>query len=381
MSRRIRILVRIEERQLLAGREILDFQKLGVIKKEDARAFKGYTTVSTFRGDAVRLIDMDGNEQHRWTLPGPLGSLAYMLPGGRLLCSAQVPTEIPLKTARGGRILELSWEGEILWEHTDSTQHHDFRRLPNGNTIYIGWRALPPDFASRIPGGIPGTEEKGMIYEDYFREVSPDGETVWEWSTSTLDPENYPISQGLERAEFGHANTVCPLEDGNFLVNFRSLDTMAILSRTENRLIWEKRDEHWGRPHDPQPVVVDGQERVLFFANGAADMPKPQRSAVVELDAKTGDEVWRWEADIPWTFYSHVMGGVQRLPNGNTLVVESVNGRIFEVHRESMDIVWDYINPDFSAPFPTARKPANAIFRAYRYAADSEELAGTPLAS
>lgn len=358
----------------------MNFQKIGLLKNEESRVSKGYTTVSTFRGESVKLIDIRGNEVHRWDLPGKLGSLAYLLPGGRLMCSVQVDCDIPLQTARGGRILELSWEGEILWEYTDPTQHHDFRRLPNGNTIYIGWRPLPDDFAARVGGGIPGTEANGQMYEDYFREVTLEGETVWEWSTSELTAEDYPISHGLDRGEFGHANTVCPLRDGNYLVNFRNLDMMAVLDPVQRKFIWEARDERWGRQHDPQPVTVDGEDRILFFANGAYDKPKPQRSAAVELDAKTGEQVWRWEAGIPWTFYSHVMGGVQRLPNGNTLICESVNGRIFEVERESMDIVWDYINPDFSSPFPLCRDPANAIFRAYRYTADSEELAGSPLA-
>lgn len=359
----------------------MDFQKLELLKHDRVRAFEGYTTVSTFRSNSVKLIDMEGREVHRWELPGLLGSLAYLLPGGRLLCSVQVPTEILLTTARGGRILEMSWDGEILWEYTDDTQHHDFRRLPDGNTVYIGWRALPEEFSRRIPGGIAGSEtEGGLTWEDYFRIVSPDGETVWEWTTASLDPEAYPIADGLDRGEFGHANTVCPLKNGDFLINFRNLDMMAVLSRSEERLIWEARDPYWGRPHDPQPVTVGGEERILFFANGAFDKPKPQRSAAIELDSRTGEERWRWEADIPWTFYSHVMGGVQRLPNGNTLICESVNGRIFEVHRESMEIVWEYINPDFSSPFPGARKPANAIFRAYRYGADSAELAGTALA-
>lgn len=186
----------------------MDFQKLELLKHDRARAFEGYTTVSTFRSNSVKLIDMEGREVHRWELPGLLGSLAYLLPGGRLLCSVQIPTEIPLTTAWGGRILEMSWDGEILWEYTDDTQHHDFRRLPDGNTVYIGWRALPEEFSRRIPGGIAGSEtEGGLTWEDYFRIVSPEGETVWEWTTASLDPDAYPIADGLDRGEFGHANT------------------------------------------------------------------------------------------------------------------------------------------------------------------------------
>ncbi|MDE0761278.1 MAG: hypothetical protein OSB27_06800 [Planktomarina sp.] len=353
----------------------MDFQKIGLLKHDANRSFAGYTMFGTLFGSSVRLVDNQGHEVHRWDLPGTFGGHAYIIPGGRLLCSVQVPTEIPLNVARGGRFLELSWDGEILWEHTDEAQHHDFRRLPDGNTVYIGWRAMTDELASGVMGGMPGSEAKGKIYEDYFRIITPEGETVWEWSTSKLNLEQYPISQGLHRGGFCHANTVCPLADGNFLISFRNLDMIAVLSPEKNGLIWEKRNHSWGRPHDPQPI--DGGDRILFFANGACEIPAPQRSAVVELDAGTGEEVWRWEADIPWSFYSHVCGGVQRLPNGNTLVCEATNGRIFEIHRDSMEIVWDFINPDFSCWLKTpTRKPSNITYRAYRYSADSPELSG-----
>ena len=94
----------------------------------------------------------------------------------------------------------------------------------------------------------------------------------------------------------------------------------------------------------------------------------------MQFNKETGEETWRYEAPIAWTFYSHVMGGVERLSNGNTLIVESVNGRIFEVTADG-ELVWDYINPDFDAPFPSSKEPGNAVFRAFRYAADSPELA------
>lgn len=351
----------------------------GLLFHDPERSFVGYTTVGTYWSNTVTLVDNEGVEVHRWDLPGRLGSMAYLLPGGNLLCSVKVDVEsdVTLWTARGGRMLELDWDGNIVWEYTDDTQHHDLRRLPDGNTIYIGWRALPPEFAASVPGGVPGSEHDGFIFEDYFRIVSPEGETVWEWSMSELDPANYPIAHGVDRGEFGHGNTVCPLADGTFLVNFRNLDLIAILDPESRSFVWEARDPRWGRPHDPQPV--DDGKRIMLFANGAVDKPKPQRSAVVEIDAVTGEEVWRWEAGLPWTFYSHVMGGVQRLPNGNTLVCQSVAGRIFEIDKETEEIVWDYVNPDFSSDMVTARELANCVFRAFRYSPDSIELAGTPL--
>ena len=99
------------------------------------------------------------------------------------------------------------------------------------------------------------------------------------------------------------------------------------------------------------------------------------RSNIIQFNKETGEETWRYEAPMAWTFYTHVMGGVERLSNGNTLIVESVNGRIFEVTPDC-ELVWDYINPDFDTPFITSKEPGNAVFRAFRYAPDSPEIAG-----
>ena len=67
------------------------------------------------------------------------------------------------------------------------------------------------------------------------------------------------------------------------------------------------------------------------------------------------------------------MGGVQRLANGNTLICESLHGRVFEVTPEG-EIVWDYVCPMYH-PVPVLHGPGNALFRAYRYEPGSPQLA------
>ena len=346
------------------------YSKLGLLSCEHEKVSPGLTLVPTFRGSTVKLIDIDGQKIHQWDLPGLLGSLAYLLPNGNLLCSTVTDEGPPVRQAKGGRLCELNWNSKVVWEYTDHSQHHDLRRLSNGNTMYLGWRAMTDTNAARVRGGIAGMEKDGKIYEDYVREISPNGETVWEWATSELDIERYPLTDGVTRFEFAHANTCVPLPNEEILLNFRNLDLMAILDKVKRKFIWEKRDIMWGRPHDPH-LLENGD--ILFFANGTQDIIAPARSNIIQFNKGTGEETWRYEAPMAWTFYTHVMGGVERLPNGNTLIVESVNGRIFEVTPDC-ELVWDYINPDFDTPFPTSKEPGNAVFRSFRYAVDSPEL-------
>lgn len=81
---------------------------------------------------------------------------------------------------------------------------------------------------------------------------------------------------------------------------------------------------------------------------------------------------WSYAAEEPETFFSRFISGVQRLPNGNTLICSGAEWRVFEV-TPSGEIVWDWRNP--YGPLPgeeeeDMKKFPNAIFRANRYAAD-----------
>ena len=67
-------------------------------------------------------------------------------------------------------------------------------------------------------------------------------------------------------------------------------------------------------------------------------------SRVLELDPFTQEVVWRYGEREGQGIFSQSNGGAQRLPNGNTLVVESNAGRAIEV-TSGGETVWEYVNP------------------------------------
>jgi hypothetical protein len=350
------------------------YQKVGLLEWDRDRAQPGYTLIAPVRSEVAFLVNLNGEIVHRWSLPGMLASMAYLRPGGRLAISCRTDEGPPLISAKGGRMCELDWDGDVVWEHVDHGQHHDFRRLDNGNTLYIAWRAMAPEDAAKVEGGIPGTEHEGnTIFEDVIREATADGEIVFEWATSSLDFAAYPLAHGARRYGYAHCNTVCPLPDGRILLCYRNMDMIAILNRETGSFDWEMRDLTFGRPHDPQPV--DGGNILLFANNCGNDMLIPEHSRVLEIDPETKETVWIYKDYRSWTFHSSVMSGANRLANGNTLICESMWGRVFEVALDG-DIVWDYVNPVFEGPFPISEGKGNALFRAYRYAGDGPEIEG-----
>jgi len=70
------------------------------------------------------------------------------------------------------------------------------------------------------------------------------------------------------------------------------------------------------------------------------------------MSPATGEVEWQYVDEA--TFWSPFRAGVQRLPNGNTLICESAGKRVFEV-TPGKQVVWEYVE---GSP------------RAYRYAYD-----------
>jgi hypothetical protein len=98
---------------------------------------------------------------------------------------------------------------------------------------------------------------------------------------------------------------------------------------------------------------------------------------------------WKYKATPPASFSTPGRGSAQRLPNGNTLIVEADRGRIFEVGPDSA-IVWTYISPvvNFdtiplyqgdSVPHSGPYLLENWVYRSSRYAPDYAGLQGHDL--
>jgi hypothetical protein len=348
----------------------------GVLQHNKDKSTPGYTLFTPLGLYNSYLIDMDGEVVHQWDLPSDVGNYTYLLENGNLLAALRTEDENPKLPAKGGRIVEFDWDGNIVWEHIDHLQHHDFRRKPNGNTVYAAWnKQTDPEVWKSIPGGMEGTEHDGAIYTDVIREVDPEGNLVWEWDViKDMDKDEFPIDPSVHRNEYAHANTVSPCPNGDVIVNWRYNNTMAMIDYESKKIKWSLRDISYGQHHDVQ-MLENGN--ILFFANGAdVHIHGPETgSQVVEVDPATNEEVWVYQGTPRRSFISWFVSGCQRLSSGNTLICEGLWGRLFEVTPEK-EIVWEYVSPFYVEYDHPAYTDNNVIFRCYRYASDSPQIQG-----
>ncbi len=355
----------------------------GLIYYASQSCYRGYTLFSNLRGYDAYLIDMEGRICHRWHSNEGI-NYAYLLDNGNLLLMTGAPGD-PAGTGglggSGAALLELDWDGNVVWEFRDSLLHHDFERLTNGNTLALLWEALSPEMTAQVRGGYESSDGPQVMYGDVVKEITPQGEVVYVWrSFEHLSFEEDTICPLEGRREWTHGNTLNVTASGDLLVSYRSTSTVGIVDRATGSFSWK-----WGPgqiSHQHQPTFLDNG-RVLLFDNGSHRLaPSTNYSRLIEVDPETNEIMWEHRGDPPISFYSYQISGAQRLPNGNTLVCEGAPGRFLEV-TPSHQIVWEYINPMFAASGQvvggTVSGQANSVFRAHRYGPDHPALAGKDL--
>lgn len=135
-------------------------------------------------------------------------------------------------------------------------------------------------------------------------------------------------------------------------------------SKTEQQL-FNQHNAHWIAPGLP------GAGHVLIFNNGSG-RPGGQYSSVDEIVLPSDSQgqyvrrrrgpygsdrpIWSYAAAKKSDFFSFFISGVQRLPNGNTLICSGASGTVFEVTPEN-DVVWKYANPVKGGPGGFGRNP------------------------
>jgi hypothetical protein len=165
--------------------------------------------------------------------------------------------------------------------------------------------------------------------------------------------------------------------------------------------LFKQHDAHW------IPTGLPGAGNILLFNNGnnrldgaystvdeiVTPINEDGHYALTAGAAFAPDEaVWSYAAPNKEDFFSKILSGAQRLPNGNTLICSGANGTVLEVTREK-ELVWKYVNPVMGS-FTGYRLPGdgpvrvgrgglpainNALFRVHRYSPDFPGFHGKDL--
>ncbi len=325
----------------------------GVIRYQPEKAQPGLNFYLSGHAPAAYLMDMEGNILHRWTIefeqigrPAPPGSYrergfnpetywrrAYLFPNGDIL--ALFPDLA---------LVRLDLDSRIVWARTGRF-HHDFCLNPDGTIYTLTNDTIESHGRLSLAG--PLTDNRIAL-------LSPRGEEIRSFSLleAFLDSDYAPILNAMKKeGDALHANTIevvgadvggdSPLKKGLLLVSIREIDTIALIDPDEEKVVWARKGD-WKRQHHPTVVA---NSRLILFDN----LGEGGRSKVIEFDPADGRVCWSYRDGEDGILYSQLLGSNHRLDNGNTLIIESCQGRVLEV-TPGKEIVWEFINPERAGP-------------------------------
>ena len=385
---------------------------------------KAYNDFVLFTGadKVTRLIDLDGNVVREWNYAGfPSYFIDPALAGGQrghILVTLSTVNSKGVGAVPGRNNLDISktigevdWDGKTVWQWGGdkapggaAQQHHDWRRLPNGNTLILA-NLLHPVTGFAQP----------QVLDDVVYEINPKGETVWKWVASDhleefgFTPEQLKLVRAAPTADYLHVNNLSVVgpnrwfdagdkrfDPENLLFNSRNANFIAIIDKKTGKVVWTlgpnfpSSGEFASRGKKPTPRPVDqisgqhdahiipaglpGAGNLLVFDNqGEAGYPRASLnvtggSRILEIDPVKKEIVWEYTGESSgapgWTFRSSFISSARRLPNGNTLIDEGFDGRLFQVTPQG-EIAWEYVSPYFGE-FPSAgsKLTSNWVYRA-----------------
>ena len=270
------------------------------------------------RSRPPRLLSIEPDGPLRWQYEGDhgdgVGGWFYdvdPLPNGNLL----------VVSPREGETLvyELDRETrERVWtERLPFTDTHDIDRLDDGRLVVAHMRA-------DATGGVSG--DRVVVWNRTRSEVS------WEWRFA--DHFSNDTAAGADSRDWTHVNDVDPVGEDRLLVSPRNFDQVLLINRTtdeiELRLGSEGDTDTLHAQHNPDYLRGPGGEPTVLVADSENDR-------VVEYARRNGswERTWTLRGNLTWP------RDADRLPNGNTLIVDTLGHRVIEVTPTGR-VVWEY---------------------------------------
>jgi hypothetical protein len=315
-----------------------DTLELGPGEVEDPADNTTYVSVQGFHfagyGAAkkpARLVAADENASLKWRLDGDEVGVNWfyevdLLENDNLFVTSTSPEATV--------VFEFDPETqEVVWRHRlpGVLDTHNVDRLSENRILVANMR-----------------EYDGEVSRDrLYIENTETNETEWEW----VFHEHYPNStDGGFNTDWTHVNDLDTIgeDDRYVLTSPRNFDQVIVIDRRTDDIVMrlgedDNRDILYEQ-HNPDYIEREDGTPVLIVADSENDR-------IVEYVRDCGDADPRLGAGTPpsecdWNLVWSVEGfnwprDADRLPNGNTLVTDTLNHRVVEITPEG-EVVWEF---------------------------------------
>ncbi len=213
--------------------------------------------------------------------------------------------------------------GEVIWEETlPLVDTHDADLLDEHRILIANMRNYDP--------ATDTNNDRLVIYN------RTSDEYVWEWRFD----EHYPRKTGRNYSDdWTHVNDVDRIAPGKYLASVRNFDQVIVVDRDSSDIVRRLgRDDRFSvmhEQHNPQYLESGSGRPTFLIADSGNDR-------IVEYDLGPLGWTKTWELGSNTTL--NWPRDADRLPDGNTLVTDSINNRVIEVTPDG-EIVWEFYAP------------------------------------
>jgi len=252
--------------------------------------------------------------------------------------------------------------GNLVWS-VDRPTHHSVEQndrgeywVPSSSKVFVSQKEGPTLFSPPYSADeLLHVSSTGRIIEslslmDIFNES---GEIGLLTLTGSMGPTTMKAVRPDFNKEVFHLNDVEELSAslavhyplfaaGDLLVSLRNRNLIMVVDGASHKIKWWHIGP-WVRQHDPD---WNTRGTITLFNNnrdGSPDGAILGGSRIMEIDPVTKRSTVLYGDKAGEKFYSIRRGKHQILKNGNILIVEAEQGRIFEVDTHG-NITWEYIN-------------------------------------
>ncbi|RLM56846.1 ArsR family transcriptional regulator [Halobellus sp. Atlit-31R] len=291
-----------------------------------SRAANDSTVISvqgyTFRGNTnpkkpARLLSVGPRGDLQWTHNDTVGGRAWFfdvdpLPNGNLLVSSP----------RAGDTVVFEFNPETrerVWQQRfEMTDTHDVAALGDGRIAIANMREWNEST------GV--SDDRIVIYNRTTDEI------VWEWYFRN----HYPAStDGGYAEDWTHVNDVDPVGDDRLLLSPRNFDQAIVVDIESKEIVHRLGSDGdydvMREQHNPDWLLSENGTPTILVADS-------ENNRVVEYAKEDGEWVRTWTVgsqSLNWP------RDADRLPNGNTLVTDTLNHRVMEL-TPTGEVVWEY---------------------------------------
>jgi hypothetical protein len=249
------------------------------------------------------------------------------LENGNLLVTSTTPTSTVVFE------LDPETEEQVWSEELPITDTHDVDMLPSGRLLVANMRQF----------------EDGVSNDRVFVYDRSNDSIVWEYVLR----EHYPNeTDGGFREDWSHLNDVDRIGEGKYLLSPRNFDQAIVVDRETKRIeyrlggddnhttLYEQHNPDWLESEDGNPtmLVADSEnDRVVEYElRNDSEVDASERNASRISRGPSGTWIRTWSVDgFNWP------RDADRLPNGNTLVTDSLNHRVVEITPNGT-VVWEF---------------------------------------